>query len=113
MPPQRARSPARLLAPAALVVFALAVLLIIWSSVAGDDGAPKGAGTTEEGTATTAPTAAGRRAPRSRTTYTVRRDDTLGAIAEKTGVEVERLQELNPQLDPQALIAGQKLKLRE
>ena len=39
--------------------------------------------------------------------------DTLAGIAEKTGVTVERLQELNPDLDPQALVAGQKIKLRE
>ena len=39
--------------------------------------------------------------------------DTLGAIAEKTGVDVEKLQELNPELDPQALVSGQKIKLRE
>ncbi len=39
--------------------------------------------------------------------------DTLGAIAEKTGVTVERLQTLNPDLDPQALLSGQKIKLRE
>ncbi len=113
MPPQRDRSPARLLAPAALAVFTLAVLLIVLSTAGGDDGAPKGSGTVDEGTTTTAPAAEGKRAPRARTTYTVKRNDTLGAIAEKTGVEVERLQELNPQLDPQALIAGQKLKLRE
>ena len=52
---------------------------------------------------------ASRRVP----TYTVKTGDTLGAIAEKTGTDVERLQELNPELDPQALVAGQKIKLRE
>ena len=31
---------------------------------------------------------------------------------ESTGVGVEQLQELNPQLDPQALVSGQKLKIR-
>jgi len=36
-----------------------------------------------------------------------------GLIAEKTGVPVERLQELNPELDPQNLIVGQRVKLRE
>ena len=29
------------------------------------------------------------------------------------GTTVERLQELNPELDPQGLVAGQKIKLRE
>ena len=30
-----------------------------------------------------------------------------------TGTTVERLQELNPELDAEALVAGQKIKLRE
>ena len=111
MPPQPARSPARLLAPAALVVLAVAVLVIVLSSAVGDDDGPRGAGTSDEGSATTAPAATGGRGPRS--TYTVKRGDTLGSIAAKTGVEVERLQELNPQLDAQAINPGQKIKLRE
>ena len=52
-------------------------------------------------------------APRAPASYTVKSGDTLGAISEQTGVSVETLQELNPALDPQALIAGQKIKLRE
>ncbi len=110
MPPEPARSPARLLAPAALVIMAIAVILIVLSSADGDDGSER-ATTVEEGSATTEPAAGGRRAPRS--TYRVKRGDTLGSIAEKTGVEVERLQELNPQLDAQAINPGQKIKLRE
>ncbi len=39
--------------------------------------------------------------------------DSLGAIAVKTGVDVEALEELNPEVDAQALSPGQKLKLRE
>ena len=110
MPPQPARSHARLIAPAALVVLAVAVLLIVLSSAGGEDG-PDRTDTAGDGSATTAPAAAGKRAPRSR--YTVKRGDTLGSIAEKTGVEVERLQELNPELDAQAINPGQKIKLRE
>jgi LysM repeat protein len=43
----------------------------------------------------------------------VRTGDTLGAIAIKTGVSVTNLEDLNPGLDPEGLVAGQKLKLRE
>ncbi len=39
--------------------------------------------------------------------------DTLGSISEKTGIPIEKLQELNPELDPQQLNSGQKIKLRE
>ena len=38
--------------------------------------------------------------------------DTPGAIAQKTKISLEKLQELNPELDPQGLVLGQKLKLR-
>ena len=44
--------------------------------------------------------------------YTVKAGDTLGGIAAKTGVSLSRIQELNPDLDPQALVSGQKIKLR-
>jgi LysM repeat protein len=53
-----------------------------------------------------------RRAPQ-RTFYRVRLNDTLGLIAEQTGVPVERIEELNPELDPQNLIVGQRIRLRE
>lgn len=45
-------------------------------------------------------------------TYEVKEGDSLTAIASQTGVPVDRLEELNPDLDPQALTIGQKLKLR-
>ena len=46
-------------------------------------------------------------------TYTIKANDTLSGIAEQNGTTVERLLELNPELDPQGLVAGQKIKLRE
>ncbi len=39
--------------------------------------------------------------------------DNLGSISEKTQVPIEDIQELNPELDPQALVSGQKIKLKE
>lgn len=45
-------------------------------------------------------------------TYTVQSGDTLTAIAHKTGVPVAEILALNPEVDPQILIAGQTLKLR-
>ena len=44
--------------------------------------------------------------------YVVQNGDTLTSIANKTGVSVSRLEELNPGVDPQILISGEKLKLR-
>ena len=106
------RSPARLLAPLALVAVTLAAVLIVLasgSSGGGDDG---GASANRSGTSTTTSSTTTTPTPR-RSTYTVKTGDTLGLIAEKTGVSVERLQELNPELDPQALLSGQKINLRE
>ncbi len=45
-------------------------------------------------------------------TYVVESGDTLISIAHHTGVPVARIEELNPEVDPQILIAGQTLKLR-
>jgi LysM repeat protein len=45
-------------------------------------------------------------------TYTVQTGDTLTAIAHKTGVPVAEILALNPEVDPQILIAGETLKLR-
>ncbi|HEY5053405.1 MAG TPA: LysM domain-containing protein [Solirubrobacterales bacterium] len=45
-------------------------------------------------------------------TYVIQNGDTLTAIAHKTGVSVVRIETLNPEVDPQILISGQKLKLR-
>lgn len=44
--------------------------------------------------------------------YVVKSGDTLVAIAHRTGVPVVHLLALNPEVDPQILIAGQTLKLR-
>ncbi len=45
--------------------------------------------------------------------YVVRRDDTLSAIAQRTGIPVERLMVLNRGVDPLALVPGKRLRLRE
>jgi LysM repeat protein len=114
MPNQgRRRSAARLLAPVALLLAVGAVLVVVQSSTqsdgSDDDGGQPTAGQqTEEQTTTGSEPSRPRRA-----SYTVKLNDTLGLISEKTGVSVERLQELNPELDPQNLIVGQKVKLRE
>ena len=44
--------------------------------------------------------------------YIVQPGDSLSLIAEKTGVSLERLQQLNPDIDPQLLPSGVKLRLR-
>ena len=119
---------ARLLAPSALLLAVLAFAVVIVSSgVFAPDEAPtagEGAsggepGRSEPQRSERPPARSGRERPASgdrasgAATYTVKTGDTLASIAERTGVSVERLQELNPELDPQALVSGQKIKLRE
>jgi LysM repeat protein len=45
-------------------------------------------------------------------TYVIKSGDTLTAIAHATGVGVAKIERLNPEVDPQILIAGEQLKLR-
>lgn len=45
-------------------------------------------------------------------TYVVKSGDTLVSIAHRTGVPVASILALNPEVDPQILIAGETLKLR-
>jgi Tfp pilus assembly protein FimV len=86
--------------------------MVVFSSPA-VDGDDSGGTTTTERTTTNPRAENDRQARRRRRNYTVKAGDTLGAIAEQTGVSVERLLVLNPELDPQALVAGQRIRLRE
>ena len=45
--------------------------------------------------------------------YTVRSGDTPSSIADKTGIPLEQILQLNPDLDPQTLSPGQRIKLRQ
>ena len=114
----RQTSPARLLAPIALVVFLIAMVVVL-STAGGDDKSSDRAGPTKEEQRDlrlkhSRDRAASKRksTPTNARVYVVKTGDTLGGIAEKTGVSVEKLQELNPSLDPQALVSGQRIKLR-
>ena len=46
-------------------------------------------------------------------TYEVQSGDTLTSIAQATGLTISELQALNPEVDPQTLIAGEVLKLQK
>ena len=111
MPQNNRRTFARLLAPLALVVCALALFAVLAGSGVDEKEDAKPPAASEEAAGTEA--APAKPKPRRRATYEVEVGDNLGAIAEKTGVDVETIEELNPELDPQALSPGQKIKLRE
>jgi len=103
---------ARLLAPLALITFSVVVaVMVLGSGVVGDDETDDSASTSNLPAAkertTTKPA---KRLPK---TYTIKANDTLSGIAAEHGISVDRLLILNPDLDPQGLVAGQKIKLRE
>ena len=103
------RSPARLLAPLALVGFVVALLVVI--NGAGSDDSPKTSRSGSKATATATPTRKDK-ARKQRRRYTVKAGDTPSGIAEKTGVPLSTILELNPDLDDQTLTVGDKIKLR-
>ena len=120
------RSFARYLAPLALGAAFVVLVVAYVASFGGDDppatpGAPSGnaattatgAGTTATGTTgtTTATTAGDADDDVPGRTYTVQPGDILSTIAEEQGVTVERILELNPDIDPQSLQAGDELDL--
>ena len=109
------RSPARFLAPLALVGFAVALAVVIGSS-GGNDERPVAPPATVERTARQqeerAPRNRGERRQRRARTYRVKAGDTPSGIAEKTGVSLEELEALNPDLDPQSLNVGDEIRIR-
>jgi hypothetical protein len=111
----------RLLAPAALAVFAVVFLIVVIASLGGEGDTTS----SERPAASTARErdAAARRRERRRNDgasrepgnarfYRVRAGDNLALIAERTGIPLEDLRTLNPDLDPQGLVTGQRIRLR-
>jgi LysM repeat protein len=107
-----ARSPARFLAPLALLAVALALYLIVDHTLKGSGGS--GAATEQRSTATHGAKASAhaKKHKHAKRFYTVKPGDTPSGIAEKTGVPLSTIEQLNPGLNPQALSPGTRLKLR-
>jgi LysM repeat protein len=109
------RTPARWLAPLALVGAAVAIAVTVKATSSNGGGTGTSTSSTTSSTATTTTTASATTAttttPAAGRTYTVQPGDVLSAIAEKTGVALTRIEALNPDVDAQSLHAGQKIKL--
>ena len=109
------RSPARLLAPLALIVVALAVAFVVVELRR--RAAATRAATTRARAAAPPPDAHhhDRRQAAAAPLHLHREDRATRSAGSRRrpGSTVERLQELNPELDPQALLSGQKINLRE
>ena len=109
------RSPARWLAPIALLACAVAVYAVVSSGLRSEERDRRSAdsrSTTARGSDGAATTKrAGRRARKRRRSYTVKAGDTLSAISLKTGVPLTRIKQLNPTVDEQSLQSGQRIRL--
>lgn len=103
------RSPARFLAPLALVLAALTIYLVARPELERSSSKPE----TTTAAQTRSETTAKKRttARKTRKTYTVKPGDVLGSISESTGIPVADLQDYNDIDDAQSLRPGQKLKL--
>ena len=91
------RSPARFLAPIALIAFAFALYSVVKDTDV-PAGGKSGAETTQDATPTATKTPSKKSSKKKRKTYTVKSGDTLSGIAEKTNVSQEEILDLNPDL---------------
>jgi LysM repeat protein len=101
---KRSSAAARIAAALALIVAVVAVVAVLSATTGSDSSSSPHHGKNQPQKETKHRTKA--------KTYTVESGDTLLAIAHKTGVPVAEILALNPEVDPQILIAGQTLKLR-
>jgi len=107
---RRHRSPARWLAPLALVICAVAVYAVVDNTLR-DDEPSTGSDSQHQAKPTTTPNTRTVRGSKRKRTYVVKSGDTLSAISIKTGVPLQTIQRLNPKLDADTLRAGQKVRL--
>jgi Tfp pilus assembly protein FimV len=112
------QSTIRLLAPASLALFAVVFLIVVVASLGGGDGdstpsAERPAAASERRTDRARQQASQSDKRGSPRFYTVKPGDNLAAIAQETGVPLEELMTLNPELDPQGLVSGQRVRLRQ
>ena len=107
----------RLLAPLAFFVAATVLVLIVHNALNAETGdsngttAARSAGAGEERTGATG-AAGGAGTREGKRFYRVRAGDTLEAIAPRFDTTVDDLLRLNPEIDPNALTPGQRIRIR-
>ena len=108
-----ARSPARFLAPIALVAVAFALYTVV------KDARDNGGGSSSSGTPAQTTPAKGSGSKSSKKPkhlkrfHRVKRGETPSSIALKYHVSVKTLEKLNPKMDPNALNVGELLRLHK
>jgi LysM repeat protein len=101
---KRSSAATRIAAALALIAAVVVVVVVLSATMSSDSSSSKHHGKSHPQKETKHRTKA--------KTYTVESGDTLTAIAHKTGVPVAEILALNPEVDPQILIAGQTLQLK-
>lgn len=101
---------ARILAALALIAAVVVVVVVVSAALKEDSSDKTTKGHTGQTTTTT--TQVPKKHRTKAKTYVVQTGDTLTAISARTGVPVSEILALNPEVDPQILIAGETLKLR-
>jgi hypothetical protein len=115
LPPTRSSPTLRLLAPLALALFTVVLIVVVASSGGGEGdsdserGGGRGGGGQAERSQSEGGGGGGNRPPRR---YEVQEGDSLSSIAEQFDLSVDELNELNPDVDAQALSTGERLRLR-
>jgi LysM repeat protein len=107
MPDYKPNQFVRAFAVLALVAALIAVVAVVVASDEGSDGGDDGGAQV----GSNGPSKRGRVAE-ERGVWIVRSGDTLARISDETGVDVDTLIQLNPDLDPHALLEGQRIALR-
>jgi LysM repeat protein len=105
MPDYKPNPAVRALAVLALIAALVLVIVVVATSVGGLGGGDNGNSQNAD------VSKVGRQAVR-KGVWIVRSGDTLGEISVKTGIDERTLLQLNPDLDPQALLEGQRIALR-
>jgi LysM repeat protein len=95
----------RAFAVVALVAALVLVVVVVVTSSGGSDNGDNGKGHGPK------VSKVGQKAVR-KGVWIVHIGDTLGEISAKTGIDEDTLLQLNPDLDPQALLEGQRIALR-
>jgi LysM repeat protein len=107
------RSPVRFLAPLALVAFCFALFMVVTSSSTEPETTAPNRATDTRPASTPEGDGERQRERKGPRRYTVEPGDTPSSIAEETGVPLEEILRLNPDLDPQTLSPGERIKLRQ
>ncbi len=108
MPERKPNQIARVVAVVALIAVFTIVATVVLTAGGGSNDHHGGASGQIQGTASTKKGAQALR----RGFWQVHEGDTLAQIALETGISVENLQQLNPQVDPHLLTTGQKVRLK-